>query len=47
VRLAALSGLAALLAAGGTPLRLLSGGAIVTGCCLLIAFLPRIAGKKE
>ena len=45
--LASLSGLAALLAAGGTPLRLLSGGAIVAGCCLLIALLPRIAGKKS
>jgi UDP-N-acetylmuramyl pentapeptide phosphotransferase/UDP-N-acetylglucosamine-1-phosphate transferase len=44
--LSALSGLASLLAAGGTPLRLLGGGAIVAGCCSLIALLPRIAGRK-
>ena len=44
--LSALSGLASLLAAGGTPLRLLGGGAIVAGCCSLIALLPSIAGRK-
>jgi len=43
--LAAFSGLAALLATGGTPLRLLGGGALVTGCCLLMALLPRLAGR--
>ncbi len=44
--LAALSGLAALLAAGGTPLRLSLGGALVTGCCLLMALLPRLADRR-
>lgn len=42
--LAVVSGLAALLAAGGTPLRLLGGGLIVAGCCLVMAMLPRLAG---
>lgn len=45
--LAVVSGLAALLAAGGTPLRLLGGGVIVAGCCLVMALLPRIAGGGE
>ena len=45
--LSALSGLAALLAAGGTPLRLLSGGILVSGCCLFMAFLPRIAKERD
>lgn len=44
--LAAFSGLAALLAAGGTPLRLLGGAAIVAGCCLAMALLPRVAGGE-
>lgn len=44
--LSALSGLAALLAAGNTPLRLFGGGALILGCCLLMAFLPRIAGEQ-
>lgn len=42
--LAAVSGLASLLAAGGTPLRLLGGGLIIAGCCVVMALLPRFAG---
>jgi UDP-N-acetylmuramyl pentapeptide phosphotransferase/UDP-N-acetylglucosamine-1-phosphate transferase len=45
--LAALSGLAALLAAGGTPLRFIGGGALVLGCCLFMAFMPRIARRRD
>ena len=45
--LSGLSGLAALLAAGGTPLRLLGGGILVSGCCLFMAFLPRIAKEQD
>ena len=45
--LSALSGLAALLASGGTPLRLLGGAILVLGCCLFMAFLPRIAKEKD
>jgi UDP-N-acetylmuramyl pentapeptide phosphotransferase/UDP-N-acetylglucosamine-1-phosphate transferase len=45
--LATLSGLAALLAAGGTPLRLLSGAVLLLGCCLFMAFLPRIAREQD
>ncbi len=45
--LSALSGLAALLAAGGTPLRFLGGGALVLGCCLFMAFMPRIAQRQD
>jgi UDP-N-acetylmuramyl pentapeptide phosphotransferase/UDP-N-acetylglucosamine-1-phosphate transferase len=45
--LSALSGLAALLAAGGTPLRFLGGGALVLGCCLFMAFMPRIARRQD
>jgi UDP-GlcNAc:undecaprenyl-phosphate GlcNAc-1-phosphate transferase len=45
--LSALSGLAALLAAGDTPLRLLGGAALVLGCCLFMAFLPRIAKEQD
>jgi UDP-N-acetylmuramyl pentapeptide phosphotransferase/UDP-N-acetylglucosamine-1-phosphate transferase len=45
--LSALSGLAALLAAGGTPLQLLGGAALVLGCCLFMAFLPRIAQEQD
>ncbi len=41
--LAAVSGLAALLASGGTPARLLVGGLIVAGCCVVMALLPRFA----
>jgi UDP-GlcNAc:undecaprenyl-phosphate GlcNAc-1-phosphate transferase len=44
--LATLSGLAALLAAGGTPLRLSFGGTIVLGCCLLMMLLPHLATKR-
>ncbi len=43
----ALSGLAALLASGGTPLRLLGGGGVVLSCCLLMAFLPHIANEQD
>ncbi len=45
--LCALSGLAALLASGGTPSRLLGGGALILGCCLFMAFLPRIASERD
>jgi UDP-N-acetylmuramyl pentapeptide phosphotransferase/UDP-N-acetylglucosamine-1-phosphate transferase len=45
--LAAASGLAALLAAGGTPLRLLGGAAIIAGCCLAMALLPSLAGRER
>lgn len=45
--LCALSGLAALLAAGGTPLRIFGGAAIVLGCCIFMAFLPRIAKEQD
>lgn len=45
--LSTLSGLAALLAAGGTPLRLLGGGVLVLGCCLFMAFLPRMVGEQD
>jgi len=43
----AVAGLAALLASGGTPLRLLGGGVIILGLCIFMAFLPRIAGKRD
>jgi UDP-N-acetylmuramyl pentapeptide phosphotransferase/UDP-N-acetylglucosamine-1-phosphate transferase len=43
----AVAGLAALLASGGTPLRLLGGGIIILGLCLFMAFLPRIAGERD
>ncbi len=43
----AVAGLAALLASGGTLLRLLGGGALVLGLCLFMAFLPRIAGERD
>lgn len=43
----ALSGLAALLASGGTPLRLFGGGVLVLGLCLSMVFLPRIAGERD
>src|SRR5215210_88137 len=42
----ALSGSAAVLASGGTPLRLLGGGVLIFGLCLFMAFLPRIAAGK-
>ncbi len=45
--LSALSGLAALLAAGGTPLRFLGGGVLVLSCCLFMAFLPRISREQD
>lgn len=45
--LATLAGLAALLAAGGAPLRLLLGVLLVVGCCLIVALLPRVAGKTD
>jgi UDP-N-acetylmuramyl pentapeptide phosphotransferase/UDP-N-acetylglucosamine-1-phosphate transferase len=43
----AVAGLAALLASGGTPLRLLGGGVIILSLCLFMAFLPRIAGERD
>ena len=43
----AVAGLAALLASGGAPLRLLGGGVMILGLCLFMAFLPRIAGERE
>ena len=45
--LSAFSGLAALFAAGGTPVRLLGGGVLVLGCCLFIMFLPRLARMQD
>lgn len=41
-----LSGLAALLASGGTLPRLLGGGVLILGLCLFMTFLPRIAGER-
>jgi UDP-N-acetylmuramyl pentapeptide phosphotransferase/UDP-N-acetylglucosamine-1-phosphate transferase len=41
--LAALSGLAALLASNGTPAALLGGGVAVLGLCVFMALLPRIS----
>ena len=43
----AVAGLAALLASGGAPLRLLGGGVRILGLCLFMAFLPRIAGERD
>ncbi len=43
----AVAGLAALLASGGAPLRLLGGGVLILGLCLFMAFLPRIAGERD
>ena len=43
--LSALSGLAAMLGARGTPLGLATGGALVLACCLFMAFLPLISRK--
>jgi UDP-N-acetylmuramyl pentapeptide phosphotransferase/UDP-N-acetylglucosamine-1-phosphate transferase len=45
--LSALCGLAAVLASGGTPPRLLGGAALILACCLFMAFLPRIAGQRD
>lgn len=41
------AGLAALLASGGSPLRLLGGVVMILGLCLFMAFLPRIAGERD
>lgn len=43
----AVAGLAALLASGGAPLRLLGGGVLILCLCLFMAFLPRIAGERD
>jgi UDP-N-acetylmuramyl pentapeptide phosphotransferase/UDP-N-acetylglucosamine-1-phosphate transferase len=43
----AVAGLAALLASGGAPLRLLGGGVMILGLCLFMAFLPWIAGERD
>lgn len=45
--LAALSGLAALLAAGGTTPRLAAGGAVLAAVCLSMALLPTIFGERD
>jgi UDP-N-acetylmuramyl pentapeptide phosphotransferase/UDP-N-acetylglucosamine-1-phosphate transferase len=45
--LSVLSGLAALLASGGTLPRLLGGGVLILGLCLFMAFLPRIVGERS
>ena len=45
--LSALSGLAALLAVEGTTLGLSIGGVLILGCCLFMAFLPRIAREQD
>jgi UDP-N-acetylmuramyl pentapeptide phosphotransferase/UDP-N-acetylglucosamine-1-phosphate transferase len=42
----ALSGSVAVLASGGTLLRLLGGGVLILGLCLFMAFLPRIAAGQ-
>jgi UDP-N-acetylmuramyl pentapeptide phosphotransferase/UDP-N-acetylglucosamine-1-phosphate transferase len=42
----ALSGSVAVLASGGTLLRLLAGGVLILGLCLFMAFLPRIAAGQ-
>jgi len=48
---AVLSGLATLFVSGGVhgdmSLRLLGGGALIIGCCLMVALLPRIAGEQD
>jgi UDP-N-acetylmuramyl pentapeptide phosphotransferase/UDP-N-acetylglucosamine-1-phosphate transferase len=41
-----ISGLAALLASGGTLLRVSLGGVLILGLCLFMALLPRIAGER-
>jgi UDP-N-acetylmuramyl pentapeptide phosphotransferase/UDP-N-acetylglucosamine-1-phosphate transferase len=43
----AVAGLAALLASGGAPLRLLGGGVMILGLCLFMAYLPRIVGERD
>lgn len=45
--LAAFSGLAALVVAGGTLLSGIAGGVMVAVCCLFMAFLPRVVGEVE
>jgi UDP-N-acetylmuramyl pentapeptide phosphotransferase/UDP-N-acetylglucosamine-1-phosphate transferase len=45
--LSTLSGLAALLAAGGMPLGLLGGATLLLTCCLFMVFLPRIASERN
>lgn len=44
--LAAFSGLAALVASGGTPARLAGGAAMLMLLCVSMALLPRVADKK-
>jgi UDP-N-acetylmuramyl pentapeptide phosphotransferase/UDP-N-acetylglucosamine-1-phosphate transferase len=43
----AVAGLAALLASGGAPLRLLGGGVMILGLCLFMAYLPRIVSERD
>jgi UDP-GlcNAc:undecaprenyl-phosphate GlcNAc-1-phosphate transferase len=45
--LAAFSGLAVLLAAGGTLLRLLGGALLILALCLFMAFLPHLAKERD
>jgi len=48
---ATLSGLAALFVSAGTPydmlVRLLAGGGLIVGCCLMVSLLPRIAREQN
>ena len=43
----ALAGIAAVLASGGTVLLLLLAGILIFGLCLIMAFLPGIAAKRD
>ena len=45
--LSALAGIAAVLASGGTLLLLLLAGILIFGLCLIMAFLPGIAAKRD
>jgi hypothetical protein len=43
----ALAGIAAVLASGGTLSLLLLAGILIFGLCLIMAFLPGIAAKRD
>jgi UDP-N-acetylmuramyl pentapeptide phosphotransferase/UDP-N-acetylglucosamine-1-phosphate transferase len=45
--LSTISGLAAILASGGTPVRLFGGAVLILGCCFFMVFLPRIASERD
>jgi UDP-N-acetylmuramyl pentapeptide phosphotransferase/UDP-N-acetylglucosamine-1-phosphate transferase len=45
--LSTISGLAAVLASGGTPVRLFGGAILILGCCLFMVFLPRFASERD